>query len=190
MEQLIQLDKELFVFLNGFGSAQFDQFWLLITKQINWLPYFVLLLIIVQKKLGWKNLGIVLLFIALLITFTDQFTNLVKNHFQRLRPCNDLDIKDSIRIVKSSDTYSFFSGHASNSTASMIFIFLLLKKYYKYAFVVFLFPLIFAYSRIYLGLHFPGDIITGYFFGALFGYLFYKIYQAVLKKYPQFNSEL
>ncbi|NHN26449.1 phosphatase PAP2 family protein [Flavobacterium jejuense] len=183
LEHIISLDKELLVFLNGLGSEKFDPFWLLITKQLNWIPYFLILLFILQKKIGWRNLGIALLFIALLITFTDQVTNLFKNHFQRLRPCKDLEINTIIRLVKCSDTYSFFSGHASNSSASMTFIFLVLRKYYKFAFVVFLFPLIFAYSRIYLGLHFPGDILTGYCFGVSFGIVFYKLYAFVLRKY-------
>lgn len=188
MEEIIKLDKELLVFLNGLGSIQYDHFWLLITKQFNWIPYFLILLIILQKRMGWKKLGIALLFIALLITFTDQVANLFKNHFLRLRPCNDLDVKDIIRIVKHSDTYSFFSGHAANSSASMTFVFLILRKYYKYAFVVFLFPLIFAYSRIYLGLHFPIDILTGYLFGVNFGIIFYKLYVLVIKKYFQPNT--
>ncbi|KIX21821.1 phosphoesterase [Flavobacterium sp. 316] len=182
LEQIITLDKELLVFLNGLGSESFDTFWLQITKQLNWTPYFVILLLILQKKIGWKNLGIVLLFIALLITFTDQITNLFKYSFQRLRPCNDPEINTIIRVVKTSNSYSFFSGHASNSTATMTFIFLILRQYYKYAFVVFFFPLIFAYSRIYLGLHFPIDILTGYFFGALFGTVFYKGYSIYLKR--------
>lgn len=183
MEEIIKLDKELLVFLNGLGSSQYDQFWLLITKQFNWIPFFLILLIILQKRIGWKKLGISLLFIALLITFTDQTTNFFKNHFQRLRPCNDLEINNSIRIVKESFSFSFFSGHAANSSATMTFVFLILRKYYKYAFVVFLFPLIFAYSRIYLGLHFPGDILTGYVFGVSFGIIFYKFYKIIITKY-------
>ena len=190
MEQLLNLDKELFVFLNGLGSEPFDQFWLLITKQFNWTPYFVVLLIIIQRKLGWKNLGIVLLFIAALIAFTDQVTNLFKNGFQRLRPCNTIDILEVIRVVQHSNTFSFFSGHAANSTATMTFIFLLLRNYYKYAFVVFAFPLIFAYSRIYLGLHFPLDILSGYVFGMLSGLFFYKLYQGFMRKYPKYSAGL
>jgi undecaprenyl-diphosphatase len=59
----------------------------------------------------------------------------------------------------------------------MVFLYLILRKYYKYAFLLFLYPLIFAYSRIYLGVHFPTDIVTGYFFGATFGIVFYSLYQ-------------
>ena len=67
--------------------------------------------------------------------------------------------------------------------ASTVVVFMILKKHYKYAFLLFFFPLIFAYSRIYLGLHYPLDILTGYTVGAILGYSFYKLYQLVLKKY-------
>src|SRR5690606_13571806 len=80
----------------------------------------------------------------------------------------------------SSDVCS--SDLASNSMASTLFLFLIFRKYYKYAFLLFLFPLIFAYSRVYLGLHFPSDILVGYIFGSLIGSFFYIVY----KKY---NSE-
>jgi undecaprenyl-diphosphatase len=184
LEKLIQVDKSLLVFLNGLGSENFDGFWLFITKQLHLTPFFVVMLYLVYKKLGsWKNFLLVILSIALLITITDQFTNLIKDTFQRLRPCNDPQINGIIRIVKTSDTYSFFSGHAANSMASTIFVFMILKKHYKYAFLLFLFPLIFAYSRIYLGLHFPGDILTGYLVGATFGFGFYKLYEIILLKY-------
>ena len=183
MEKIIQLDKQLLVFLNGLGSEQYDGLWLLITKQLHWAPVFLFVFYLLWRKVGWKNLLLILVCIAAMITFCDQFTNLVKNNVQRLRPCNDEEIKGIIRIVKSSDTFSYFSGHAANSMAATVFVFLILKRYYRYAFLLFLFPLIFAYSRIYLGLHFPGDILSGYLFGALTGLGFSKIYIVLRKKY-------
>jgi undecaprenyl-diphosphatase len=120
--------------------------------------------------------------VTLLLIVTDQTTNLFKVTFQRLRPCNNPEINTIIRLVKPSNSFSFFSGHAANSMATMTFLFLLLKKYYRYAFLVFLFPLIFAYSRIYLGLHYPMDILTGYLFGASFGFIAYKLYQKYVLK--------
>jgi undecaprenyl-diphosphatase len=177
LEKIIALDKELFVFLNGLGSPAFDGLWLFITKQTNWTPIFLLVFYLIYKKVGLKNLGIMILFIAFLILICDQTANLFKYTFERLRPCNDLQIKDIIRVVKQSDTFSFFSGHATNSMATTVFVYLIMRKYYKHIYLLFLFPLIFAYSRIYLGLHFPGDILTGYTFGATFGFLFYKIHQ-------------
>lgn len=182
LEKIIAIDKDLLVFLNGLGSEFFDGFWLTITVQEYWTPYFLLIFYFLAKKIGWKNFLIALVFIAFLILVSDQTSNFFKNHFQRLRPCNDLDLKNIIRIVKPSDSYSFFSGHATNSMATTVFVFLIIRRYYKYALLLFLFPLIFAFSRIYLGLHFPTDILTGYAFGATFGFVFYKIYQKYILK--------
>ena len=183
MEQLISLDKELFLFLNGLGSESFDEFWKIITKQINWAPFILAVFYLIQRKIGWKNFGIAILFLVVLIAFTDQITNLFKYSFERLRPCNDTDVNGIARIVIHRNSFSFFSGHASNSMATTTFIFLLLRKHYKFTFLLFLFPLIFAFSRIYLGLHFPSDILVGYLFGATFGFGFYKLYAFLGRKY-------
>lgn len=177
LEKIIDSDKKIFIYLNGLGSESYDGLWLLITKQVYWTPLFLLIFYLLQKKLGWKNFLYYILFTAVLILICDQTANFFKETFQRLRPCNDIEIKDIIRIVKSSNTKSFFSGHATNSMATTVFAYMILKKYYKYSFLLFLFPLIFAYSRIYLGLHFPTDILTGYAFGATFGFVCYKMYQ-------------
>lgn len=184
-ENVINLDKKLFVFLNGLGSAPFDQFWLLLTKQSSWIPLFLILAYLLQLKIGWKKLGIFILFISLILLCCNTTVEFCKTYFERLRPCNDPSIKSIIRIVHQSDSFSFFSGHAANSAATMVFIFLTLKKYYKNSFLIFLYPLVFAYSRIYLGVHFPLDILTGFVAGAFFGIAFYKIYLLVLKKYFQ-----
>ncbi len=182
LEKIIDLDKSLFVFLNNLGSEPFDAIWLLITKQINWIPFFLLLAYILYKKINQKQFLFALVFIALMITFCDQMTNLVKNNVERLRPCNDEELNGLIRVVKDSETFSYFSGHAANSVASMMFLFLILRQHYKYSYLIFLFPLIFAYSRIYLGLHFPLDIISGYIFGSLVGILFYNLYKKITNK--------
>lgn len=182
LDYLIHLDKKLFIFLNNLGSTPFDDIWLLITKQINWIPFFLILLFILYKKLGTKKLGIAIVILAALITFTNEITDVIKFSIQRIRPCNDDTLAGLIRVVKDSDTFSYFSGHASNSTAAMMFVFLILTKHYKYSYLIFLYPLIFAYSRIYLGLHFPLDIISGFVFGSLTGFLFYRFYSILILK--------
>ena len=183
LEKIIQLDKQVFIYLNSLGSETFDGLWLMITKQIYWTPFFILVFYLLYKKIGAKNLLFMIGFIAVLLLLCDQTANVFKNTFQRLRPSNDLELQGIIRIVKESKSFSFFSGHAINSMTTTVFVFFTFKKHYKYSFLLFLFPLIFAYSRIYLGLHFPLDIVTGYTFGALFGFIFYKIFLLVQKKY-------
>jgi undecaprenyl-diphosphatase len=183
LEELIQLDKDVLIFLNNLGSEQWDGCWLIITKQIYWTPIFLIIFYLIVKKIGWKQFAYMIFFIALLVLATDQLTNLVKYSVERLRPCNDPTLDGQIREVLVRKSFSYFSGHASNSMATMTFVFLLLRKHYRYVFLIFLFPLIFAYSRIYLGLHFPGDILTGYLFGIFTGTLFYRIYKIFQVKY-------
>ena len=179
-EKIIDLDKELLVYLNNLGSETYDGLWLIITKQLYWSPLFLLIFYLLQIKIGWKKFGYYILFTAVLLLICDQTVNLFKYGFERLRPVNDTEINGLLRIIKTSKSFSFFSGHATNSMASTVFGVLILRKYYKHAYLLFLFPLIFAYSRIYLGLHFPTDILTGYVFGATMGFVCYKLYSKFL----------
>lgn len=183
LEKILDADVQLFVYLNNLGSPAFDFLWLQITKQLNWLPLFLLLLYLIYKQFGVKKSLYILLSIALLLVFTDQVCNLFKNGFERLRPCNNPEIISLIRIVKTSHSFSFFSGHASNSMAVASFLYPLLKPYYSKISLLFVWPLIFAYSRIYLGLHYPIDIVTGYVFGFLSGCLFYKMFDYLYNKF-------
>jgi undecaprenyl-diphosphatase len=183
LEKIKELDTNLFVYLNGLGSETYDKLWLIITSQLNWTPIFLLMFYLIYKKIGGKQTLYLLLFIAVLIAFTDQTCNLFKHTFERLRPCNNPELKSIIRIVQVRQSYSFFSGHAANTMAVATFLFLVLKNRIKYLGFIFLWPLIFAYSRIYLGLHYPGDILAGYFFGALFGSLIYLVYRKLKPQY-------
>lgn len=182
LDSIIQLDQQLLVYLHSFGSETWDPFWLYITKQLNWWPFFVILLFLLYKKLGWKQLGLLIVILALFFVFTDQMTNLVKNSVQRLRPLNEPAIEGMVRVLKNTQSFSFFSGHASNSMGAMVILFAILRKYYKYAWIIFFFPLIFAYTRIYLALHYPGDILCGFIFGGLSGLFFFQLFKYVNKR--------
>lgn len=167
IDKLLDFDRDVFIWLNSLGSEPFDELWLVITKFTSWIPVFAIILYLTFKRLGWKHVLLILGCIALLILVTDQTTNLFKYTFQRLRPGNNPEIADLIRAVQKRKSFSFISGHASNSMAVAFFCYRVLKPYLKYMGFFFLFPLIFAYSRIYLGLHYPFDIICGYVWGIL-----------------------
>jgi len=122
---------------------------------------------------------------ALLVTFSDQFVNLIKDYFGRLRPNNDPEINNIIRILKTPHSFSFVSGHSTTSFAVITFMIASLKNYYKYPFFLLIWPILFAYSRIYVGVHFPIDIFAGMLLGILEGYIFYKIGMFFLKKFPE-----
>jgi len=83
IEQLLEYDKSLFLFLNNLGTPAWDNFWLVITYQFTFIHLYVLLLFLLYKKLGLKSLLIFVVFIALMITFTDQVTNIFKRGFER-----------------------------------------------------------------------------------------------------------
>ncbi len=183
LDKLLEIDRDLFVWLNALGSEPFDGFWLFITKQFNWAPIFAIILYLAFKRLGWKHAVLVIVLIALLVTITDQTTNLIKNSFQRLRPGNDPLIGHLIRAVQKRNSFSFISGHASSSMASAYFLFRVLRPYLKYMGFIFLWPLVFAYSRIYLGLHYPGDILVGYMWGLLTASLMLLLYRYLRDKW-------
>jgi len=117
----------------------------------------------------------------LLVAFSDQFTNLIKNSVQRLRPNNDTEIKPFLRHLINPQSYSFTSGHATTSTFFSVFVILLFKQKYKLIYLILLFPLVFAYSRLYLGVHYPIDITVGIIIGVTFANGYYYLFKKVDK---------
>ena len=189
IEEILKLDSKLFLFLNNLGTPKFDTFWIslsMIEANILMYLFLIFLLFYIQKKPP-KFLYIFYLFsvIALMITITDQGANIFKDTFQRLRPCYDESIKDSLRLVKENcgGKYGFFSAHASNSFSLAIFFGLLFKNRIRYIIIItMIYALLISYSRIYLGVHFPIDIIVGSSFGICVGIIMYSfVYLKFLK---------
>ncbi|MEM7186398.1 MAG: phosphatase PAP2 family protein [Bacteroidota bacterium] len=177
IEQLLQYDTELFLFLNNLGSEPWDGLWRFITEKYSSVPIYALLLYLIYKKLGWKGTLVILVAVALMITATDQLANLFKYGIQRPRPCRVEALQTSMRFVADGcGRFGYFSAHAASSMAAAVFLGLLLRDRFKYLpFLLLLWAVIVAYSRIYLGVHYPLDIITGMFFGAILGWIFYKL---------------
>lgn len=195
IDDVLNFDAELFIYLNSLGIPLFDNFWtLLSSKEANIFFYSTLLLFYFYSKtlkFKFSELFYLLILIALMITVTDQTANLFKDSFQRLRPCYNELIKDSLRLVKDScgGKYGFFSAHASNSFALAVFFGLLYKNKFKYLIYISLFYACFiSYSRIYLGVHFPLDIFFGATFGIIIGILTFKLYQKNLYFFKFFNK--
>ena len=185
IEQLIQYDTELFLFLNNLGTESWDGFWLLITNKLTFIPLYIILLYCLYKKYGLKSFLIFVVLIALMITFTDQITNVFKRGFARPRPCGEANLIDQMRFIAvRCGKYGFFSGHSSNTMAVAVFTGLLLKSYYKNLIFILLFwSATVAYSRIYVGVHYPLDVLCGLTFGAFSGFIFYKITRYLLNRF-------
>jgi len=179
LDRIKQIDTELLIFLNNLGNKSWDPLWVSITDKFTFLPLFILIIFFLFKKNGTKGLLVILLFISVLILFTDQFTNVVKDFTQRLRPCRLDELQGLLRDIDiRCGKYGFFSAHAANSISVTIFIINCVdesvKKFLKP--VLILWVMIFSYSRIYLGVHYPLDTIFGLSFGIFTGFLFEYLY--------------
>lgn len=183
LEQLLQWDQELFLYLNNLGTPTWDWFWIFITHKFAAIPMYAYLLYLLYKSYNLKTLGITLVFIALLITATDQLANVFKDAFARPRPCKEDFMAQGRFLMDYCGKYGYFSAHAASSTALAIFLGNILKKWYKLAFpLLFIWAMLVSYSRIYVGKHYPGDVITGILIGSIIGFLFYKLHQISIKK--------
>ena len=177
IDTLIHYDKELFFYLNSLGNPTWDGFWLWVTHKFSWIPFYVLLLFLVFKKLGWKAGVLTMVVVAGMIATTDQLANFFKFTVERLRPCQDGVFDEAIRFVAPyCGKYGYLSGHASSSMALAVYIGLLLKHHYpKLIFIMLCYTILVSYSRIYVGVHYPLDIISGMVMGAIIGFVYYNI---------------
>lgn len=179
MNELISLDQQLLLFLNGLGSSTFDPFWLLVTGKWFWIPFYVILLYLIYKAIPRRKLIFVLIFIAIGIAISDQLASVFKHGIERLRPCHDPLIMEKMRMVICGGQYGFYSAHASSSFFLVSFLTILIGKNYKYLpYILFFWACIVSYSRIYVGVHYPGDVA----FGAAVGFLLGGVIANLTKK--------
>ncbi len=185
MEQLVELDHEIFLFLNNLGNPAWDDFWNFITNKFASIPFYMLLVFFLYRALGWKKTLLSLVLVAAVITSTDQLSNLFKHFFERPRPCRQEGVMEYARFVAvRCGRYGYFSAHAASSAALVVFLGMILKTYWKHIFgVLIAWGLLVSYSRIYIGVHYPGDILTGWIIGIGIGYTFYLLFRFLLKKY-------
>jgi len=186
MDTLIDYDQQLFLYFNGLGSQSYDAFWMFMTNKWASIPLYVFLLILCIRTLKWKKTLVLLVIVALMIGVTDQLANAFKYGFERLRPCHEENIIPYMRLVKSycGGQFGYFSAHASNSLAVVTFFSILLSKNYKWLpFLLVIWGITVAYSRIYIGVHYPLDVITGMSIGIILGFFFSKLFRFILKRF-------
>lgn len=175
---LSEIDHALFIFLNGLHNNFLDFLMLWITNKFTWFPFYLVL--IAWLIVRYKKQGIVIVLMAVLvIALSDQVTSsFMKPYFHRLRPCHDPGIMNSVHLVTScGGSFGFCSSHAANSFGLAMIIFLITGKDYKWTKYLFIWAGLVAYSRVYVGVHFPGDILAGAMSGCIFGLLIYYLYR-------------
>ncbi|MFA5620028.1 MAG: phosphatase PAP2 family protein [Weeksellaceae bacterium] len=192
MEQIVDLDKALFLYLNNLGTSQWDGFWLFVTEKEVWIPLYGLFAYLLFRKFGIKKTLLIFVLTALLILCVDQVSNIFKYGIQRLRPCFTDEFEGLMRPVacEGRGKFSFVSAHASNHFAIAVFLGMLYRKYFKWMiWVLLIWASMIAYSRIYLGVHFPLDIVCGGVIGILFALLLYWIFKKILQIFPGYFEE-
>jgi len=186
LEQLVKLDEALFLYLNGLGIPLWDGFWLYLSRTISFItiPIYSFVLFLSYRIFGLKKMVIILATAAVLISSTEQLSILFKNSIARLRPCYHAEISEMMRHVKNycGGQFGYFSAHAGNSWAFASFFGVLFRGKTKF-FIAFLamWAFLVSYSRIYIGVHFPLDVVTGMVFGIVFGCLFAYIFSKLNK---------
>jgi len=189
---LEHFDQRLFLFLNSLNSPFWDQVMHAISGKIIWVPLYLAILIYLGIRYKRKFL-IIILFIILAVVLADQTSVFIKNMVARYRPCHEPSLEGLVHIVRGEcgGNFGFVSSHASNSFNVALISLLLIKKRW-YSISILIWASVVGYSRIYLGVHYPGDVLCGAVLGSLIGWVVYNLYiltdNWALKNKPFFNS--
>lgn len=183
MQEIIQHDRTLFLYLNNLGDPAYDPFWLMVSGTWVWVPLYVIFLYLIYKKYGRRNIVFVLIFVLLGVTVSDQLSNIFKMGIMRLRPCHNISLSTMMRAVKCGGLYGFYSAHASNTFFIATFMISVLGRVNRFFSLILVFwAMTVSYSRIYLGVHFPLDILMGAIVGILLGGFFSALTKNTITK--------
>ncbi len=182
-DALLQADRSAFLAVNGVHSPAADQWMFWLSEPLFWVPLYVLFLVLVKLRWGWRGLWVVLPVIGLMILCSDSGSVvLFKNTVQRLRPCHAPDLQGLVHLVNGhcGGKYGFVSSHASNHFAiAVLMIGLLRHRPWWSVPLLLLWAGVVGYSRVYLGAHYPGDVLAGGLYGAVIGALAYNLFRGI-----------
>ncbi|MBN2237103.1 MAG: phosphatase PAP2 family protein [Bacteroidales bacterium] len=184
LEFLNELDAQLFLILNSWHCNACDVLMWWASDKLIWLPFYLFLLFLLIRKYKWETIAI-LFAIAILIALSDQVSGLIKDSVMRLRPSHSPDLVALVRTLKGyvGGNYGFVSSHAANSFGMAYFVYSFLKKDFpNYSWLLFVWAFVVSHSRIYLGVHYPGDILGGALLGLVLASLVRVCYNWIIAK--------
>jgi len=190
IEYLEHLDIQLFLYLNQFQSDFWAKVMLFFSEKLVWIPLYAGVLVFLIKKYGWRHTLVLLAFFGILILASDQISSLLKQNTHRLRPCHEPRIAEFAHFVKkASGKFGFVSGHAANAFAFALFSLLLFRNRY-FSVGILLWASAVAYSRVYIGVHFPGDVLGGAILGLSFAVILHKLYKNTSQYFPEIPKKV
>lgn len=186
LEKLKELDQEIFLYLNDYHNPFWDAVMVFVSNKYVWIPFYLGLIIYVVYRYRRQSMAMLGLAIAAVGLADFIASGLFKPYFARLRPCHDPDISAMVNIVEGcGGQFGFLSSHASTGFALAVFFNLILSgRYTIFKWVLIVWAIVVSFSRIYLGVHYPGDIIGGALIGSFLAYVCAFGYQILLNRYP------
>ena len=185
LENLEALDRSAFLAINGWHAPWADQPMLLVSEMAFWFPLYLLFFFLIHRRFGWRGLLWSVPVIGAMILFSDKGSVLLfKETVQRLRPCHEPSLQGLVHLVKEGcgGRFGFVSSHASNHFAIALFMMGALGGTPRWAIPALLvWASLIAYSRVYLGVHYPGDVLVGALYGACIGAIFAVVFRKVLR---------
>ena len=192
LEFITNIDTQLTLFLNGSDSVMLDAIAVTATKTSTWIPLGILLLYVLMRMKDWKNALLVILCVAIAITLADQMASgIFKPLVARLRPSHNPELQGVIDLVGDyrGGRYGFFSSHAANTCAVAIFLSLLFRKR-VFTVAICSWAMVNSWTRLYLGVHYVGDIMVGLIWGAFVGWMVFRLYRFLTLKVKLEGVEL
>ncbi|HYV92339.1 MAG TPA: phosphatase PAP2 family protein [Chitinophagales bacterium] len=186
MNALLQLDQQIFFFINqSLRNSFFDLIMPYVRDKDCWIPLYVLIVAYCIYQLRWKSI-IVLLLAGITVLLTDQIaSSIIKPAVHRLRPCNDPAVLTHVhRLVDCGPGFSFISSHASNHFGIALFLILILRKRFSWVTPVALcWATLICFAQVYVGLHYPLDMMGGALLGAMIGMITGRFCKTSLRKF-------
>lgn len=184
LDMLSRQDEKLFLFLNGLHTPKFDILMTWITARNTWIPLYVLLILLIWRSFEWKKALIFIVYLLLAVGFADFLSSgLMKPFFERPRPCYSAELQGLIHLIGNcGGKFGFISSHAANSFALFGGIYMIFKKKSLVANLLPVWAILVSYSRIYVGVHYPADILIGALVGFCLSFALYIFVKYVLKK--------